>query len=749
MASSTIFRNFNQPDGNRSLLLITKDIAEGKYKDHISPIRMAIGMGKADSVDRLKKELPAFTPSGIFEGGRKMEFLKMYSGFVYLDFDKLTPDELAKAKSQVKELPTTFACFTSPSGNGLKVFIEVDNSVEHHSIAYKQVQEHYEQVLGIEADPKCKDITRLCFVSDDPETYRNIQNKKFKVQLPPEAITIQEPKPIQKRPSQQVENNPFLEQQFEDCIDFTEKKSSYVEGNRNNFVYQLACNCNRKGIPFDDTLFLIKIKYDLKDFEINASVKSAYNHNATQFGEYKTMKPRAKVNEENNTDYLKATPTYNDDIFEALPDILRNGAAAFTQKRERDVFLTGALSILSGCLPNVAGEYARETVYPNLFAFIIAPAASGKGALKFAKKLGDKHQDHLLECNKVAKEQYDIDAAEFKAAQRDRKKGEPVNTEEPEKPPFKVAFIPANSSYAKILQHIQQNEGTGIICETEADSMGNVMKQEWGGYSDMLRKAFHHETISLSRKTNDEYISIKEPKISIALSGTPGQVSNLITSAEDGLFSRFIFYAFKVEQLWCDVSPYGNPINLNQHFNALSEQTFQMIQFFEQSPTDIKLSPDQWNMINQIGQKWLTEITLFTSDEAGSVAKRLGIILYRLAMIFTALRKFENGEATREVLCTGEDFEIALNIANTFVDHSVLMFNNLPKQDSMGPFKGANNKRDFFEALPPQFKRDEAILLGQSHNLKPRTIDNLLKDLCGKGLLAKPEYGHYQRVATT
>jgi len=39
--------------------------------------------------------------------------------------------------------------------------------------------------------------------------------------------------------------------------------------------------------------------------------------------------------------------------------------------------------------------------------------------------------------------------AEFKAVQRDRKKGEPVNTEEPEKPPFKVVFIPANSSYAK------------------------------------------------------------------------------------------------------------------------------------------------------------------------------------------------------------------------------------------------------------------------------------------------------------
>lgn len=745
MASSTIFKNFNQPIENKSLLLITKDIAEGKYKDLIDPIRMAIGMGKPDRVDKFKRELPAFTPSGIFEGGRKMEYLKMYSGFVHLDFDKLTPDELVKAKSQVCDMPTTFACFISPSGNGLKVFIEIDTSVEHHSIAYKQVQEHYEQVLGIEADPKCKDITRLCFVSYDTGTYRNIKNEKFRVQLPPDATMEEVPKPSVPSPPLQEEYNPFLEEQLAECVRFTENKYQYYDGNRNNFVYQLACNCNRRGIAYDDTLDFIRSTYDLKDFEITASVKSAYNNNANQFGQFKKIKPPIQEHIDDGTDYLKNTPTYSDDIFEALPELLKNGAAAFDDKRERDVFLTGALAILSGCLPNVSGEYARETVYPNLFAFVIAPAASGKGALKFAKNLGDKYQDHLLECHKTAKEQYEVEMAEFKAVQRDRKKGEPVNTEEPEKPPFKVAFIPANSSYAKILQHIQQNEGTGIICETEADSMGNVMKQEWGGYSDMLRKSFHHETISLSRKTNDEYISIKEPKISIALSGTPGQVGNLISSAEDGLFSRFIFYTFKVEeQLWRDVSPFGNPINLNDHFADLASQVFTMVQFFEQSNTLIKLTREQWQTINDVGQKWLTEITIFTSEEAGSVAKRLGVILYRLAMIFTALRKFENAEITQEVLCTDEDFEIALSIANTFIEHSIIMFNNLPQQEKSMPFKGSN-KQAFFAALPPKFKREEAVLLGDKFKIKERTVGSLLKKLLEQGILSQPEYGYYQK----
>ncbi|NCP53420.1 MAG: DUF3987 domain-containing protein, partial [Flavobacteriales bacterium] len=42
------------------------------------------------------------------------------------------------------------------------------------------------------------------------------------------------------------------------------------------------------------------------------------------------------------------------------------------------------------------------------------------------------------------------------------------------------------------------------------------------------------------------------PQLAITLSGTPAQVPKLIASAEDGLFSRFIFYAFKADIVWRD-----------------------------------------------------------------------------------------------------------------------------------------------------------------------------------------------------
>lgn len=747
MASSTIYKNFNQPIENKALLLIVKDIIEGKYKEPIEAIRMAIGMGKPERADQFKKELVAFTPSATFEGGRKMEYFKKYSGFVHLDFDKLEPDELQEAKQKIQSIPYTFACFTSPSGNGLKVFIEINTDAEYHKTAYAQVQAYYEKEVGIEADPKCKDITRLCFVSYDPNGYKNIQNEKFKVKTETvlQPLTASTPKTVVTQnpiPNEDTNNS----ETFTECITFTKNKESYADGNRNNFIYQLACNCNRRGILYYDALHLILNTYDLNQEEIKASVKSAYDNNAMQFASYPSHKQIAQPNEiVGDEDYLKNTPTFDEQLFDNLPEVLRKGTMAFTDPRERDVFFTGALSILSGCLPNVSGVYAQQTVFPNLFSFIIAPAASGKGALKFAKVLADPYQESILEQSNQDKSIYDAELAQYKAEQRNRKKDDTETAEEPVKPPFKVVFIPANTSSAAILSHIKQNEGKGIICETEADSMGAVFKQDWGGYSDMLRKAFHHETISISRKTDNEYIIIKDTKLSVALSGTPGQVSNIISSAEDGLFSRFIFYTFKVEQVWKDVSPFGNTLNLNDHFEVLSQNVLEMINFLETNHTQIHLTQEQWQTVNYTGQQWLTEVTTFTAEEAGSVVKRLGLVLYRITMIFTALRKFDNGDCSENVTCTDEDFEMALMIANVYLQHGLLMYNNLPKKEEAGVFKGANNKKQFFEALPQNFKREEAILIGKKYQLKDRSIDALLKSLIGLKL-EQPSYGHYQKL---
>ncbi len=752
MATATIFTGFNQPVENRSLILILNDIKIGKYRVEIERIRSCIESGDTEKADQLKKQLSAFTPSGTYEGGRKAHLLKQYSGFVHLDFDKLTPEKLNDAFLKIKQIPYTFGCFRSPSDNGLKVFIEVNTTSVHHDIAYHQVQEYYEKALGILCDPKCKDITRLCFMSDDPDAYKNLNNEKFIVQLSEAAtpVSISTATPQLASPIIAPDNPEDLDSLFifNQQILFTNQKTEYSDGNRNNYIYLLASNCNRAGLPENDTLILCSQHFDLPEKEIRASVRSAYTNHSAEFAKFanfaklRTSAPDTK--EDLPEDYLKNTPMLPDEFFQNLPVLLQSGAGAFTDRRERDVFFTGALAILSGCMPNVRGIYKQQKVYPNLFAFIIAPAASGKGALKFSKMLADKRHDLLIRRSREQQQQYETEMNQFKTRERSKKKNEP-SEEPPEQPPFKVVFIPANSSYAKILTHLQQNEGEGIICETEADTMGNVLKQEWGGYSDMLRKAFQHERISSSKKTNNEYIEVNEPRLSVAISGTPNQVTGLISSAEDGLFSRFIFYAFKVEQQWLDVSPYANSINLTDHFTSLSQETFDMINLLEQYPTIVELSRCQWDRLNSTCSHWLYEVVTFASDDAGSIVKRLGLILYRIAMIFTALRKVENGDTAQCVECTDVDFDSALLLANLYLQHSLLMFHNLPKQGDSAVFKSGDNKRKFFEALPHDFKRAEAAELGKKYNLSPRSVDSLLKELTGR-YLVQPQFGCYSKI---
>lgn len=769
MASCTIFKNFAVAVENKSLIVISNIIASDKYKEAVEEIQTLIAQGRAKEATEKKQQLPAFTPSAIFKEKRLLPNLEQYSGFVHLDFDKLTPEQLEAAFKIIATIPYTFLCFRSPSGNGLKVFVEVNTGALHHDIAYAQVMQYYEEATGLKADVKCKDITRLCFMSYHPELYKNISNQKFKVDVPieievPQQVATPVIKKVDTSTQKDFETAFGVSQSqpqaveasnittlLDECKRFTEQKKTYSEGSRNEFIYTFASNCNRKGIAEDIALQYAQANYDLPAKEMIASFRSAYTHHTAEFAQFaksaklQTAKQLPPPTEEDPLeDYLKTTPTIPDEVFEALPHILKEGAKAFTDKRKRDVFFTGAISILSGCLPNVTGIYFQERVFPHLYTFIIAPAASGKGVLKNAKRLADKYHQKILQQSRDAQRVHENEMADFKQLERTKSKGEPA-PEKPEKPPFKIVFIPADCSKARMIEHLKANDGKGIICETEADTMSGAKKQDWGDYSTILRAAFHHETVSSTRKTDNQYDEINDPCLAVALTGTPAQAPRLLSSAEDGLFSRFLFYAYKNKIEWQDPSPQSNTIVFNDHFEALSEQVLSLINLLEQSPTTIELTPSQWAVINTQFPLMLSEVVTFTSEDAAGVVYRMGLIFFRLCMILSALRKFENGEMTDTITCTDEDFNTVLLIVQTYLQHSLLMFNNLPKQNETLQFHSGDGKRKFFEALPQEFTRKEATEIGTKFKLSARTVDDVLKSATGY-TLTKIKAGTYQRI---
>jgi hypothetical protein len=738
----TIFENYSTPIDNKELNTILDEIKNGKFINEVNAVRQLYKAGNKTEGDLKKKKLQGFTPSATFKTVRKAHFAENYTHFIILDLDKLSESELKRVSNLATLAPYTYCSFISPSGNGLKILVRVDTDLEHHATAYNQVAEYYEQALEIDLDRSGKDVSRLCFYSYDPELFLNTNsfiynvNKDYVLKIENDSVDKTE---------NEVEINNENENVslFQKAIDFTNKKESYIEGNRNNYIYLLASNCNRIGIPENETESLVLQQFDLDKTEAIPSINSAYKNHTHEFAKFAKLANSDKENVQSKDELLMNMPFLPTWTYDKLPNILQAGCSVLSDNREKDIFITGALSILSGCMRNVSGLYRGKEHFSNLFVFIIAPAASGKGAITFAKQLGDAYHDTLVKESLRLKAAYDIELAEYKRLITD-KKANIKDLVPPTEPDFKVLFIPANNSSARIIQHLKEGEEQGVFCETEADTMGNVLKQDRGSYSDLLRKAFHHEQVSYSRKTNKEWIEIKKPRLSVALAGTPGQVEGLIKSAEDGLFSRFIFYTFKSETIWVDAGPTINGINLTKHFEQLSNQTLQFVQFLEtQKEIHFHLSEYQWAQLNAFGAECLNNLSTFVSEDLASTSKRLGLILFRVSMVLTSLRYFDNAEASTNFVCTDEDFEISLAIVKSYIDHAVFIFKELPKNATVTD----QTLKSFFDELPNKFQRKEAIIIAQKLSIAERTADLYLSKLESFKWLKKPRSGQYTKVA--
>ena len=723
MASSTIFKNFTIPVEKKSLLLIGKDIISDKYKTEVEEIRNLIAQGNKAEADNKKKQLLAFTPSAVFSEKRQMPFLEMYSGFVHLDFDKLTPEQLQTAFAIISKISYTSLCFISPSGNGLKVFVEVSTELEHHDIAYLQVQKYYEDATGLKADPSCKDVTRLCFMSHDPNAYRTIQNEKFIVALPQFIQEQQSQTPTAIAPVVPIEqaepedlNITFL---FNQQIQFTNQKASYTDGNRNNFIYLLASNCNRVGLSQSDTEILCTQHFDLSEREIKTAVNSAYSHH-TQ--EHKKFEPKQKATDQEETQPEEQMPTLPDAVFDTIPEFLKHITQVATTKEERDILLLGSLVTLSVAFPKLIGKYGDNPVNTNLFIFISAKASAGKGILIHCRKLVEPIHLALRNQAKIMKQQFEVDMQEYNA-----NKGKDANTEKPQKPPQKMLFIPANNSATGFLEILGDSDKRGLIFETEGDTLAKAFKSDYGDFSDGFRNAFQHEPISYYRRTDKEYVEIDRPCLSALLSGTPKQITTLIPNAENGLFSRFMFYVMNMKLIWKDVFASKTENGLDVHFEKLGNDFYSLYQTLQANPdVHFSLTPSQQLQFNQFFEKMQTLYVNIQEEEIISSVRRLGLIAYRIMMIFSALRIMEDGEITTNLYCNDTDFQNTLDMITILVKHSSYVYSQIA-QETYKP-KPKHKKEQFLENLPYHFNRQTYVATALSLGITDKSAQRYIKE---------------------
>jgi hypothetical protein len=438
-----------------------------------------------------------------------------------------------------------------------------------------------------------------------------------------------------------------------------------------------------------------------------------------------------------DTQEQEEMPTFPDSLFLELPEFFKKVVAVATSNEERDILLLGSLGAISTCLPKISGIYDGKRVFANLFLFITAQASAGKGRLVHCRQLVNPIHKELREQAKLHKQHYELEMAEYNL-----KKGKEEGVEKPARSPEKMLFIPANNSSTGAYQLLGDSDGRGLIFETEGDTLAHAFKSDYGNYSDGFRKAFHHETISYYRRTDREFVDIESPCLSTVLSGTPKQVSALIPNAENGLFSRFIFYFMNVRPVWKNVFATQTDNGLDDYYEVLGNEFYELYKvIMHEESRQFCFSTDQQEQFNQFfGQVQEKYLNLQGLDYMATI-RRLGLIAYRICIIFSALRILETGESSRKLICEQRDFQTALEMVKVLVKHASKVFRELPAIEPRAI--RLNKKEKFLYALPRNFNRQKYIEVATALNIPAKTAEGYITAFFKSGLIHRESQDNY------
>jgi hypothetical protein len=258
----TIFKNIFSKEPH----FITVDkalerIKLGASKSLVLDIRLALDKEKAN---KLKLNLPSICFSGKFGADRKDEQLVEHSGFVVLDFDDIS--DLRDKQTEIIQKDFVYACWVSPSGNGLKALVKIADGKKH--------REHFQSLQEVfpEVDRSGINVSRVCYESFDPDIYINDK-----------AVVFTKAKKIEKIVVNEIETIDDSENFRRILKWLTNKNDAFVTGERNTYIFKLASACCRFGINEEAALSLISAEYlvsnDFTMSEMRSAVKSGYRAN--------------------------------------------------------------------------------------------------------------------------------------------------------------------------------------------------------------------------------------------------------------------------------------------------------------------------------------------------------------------------------------------------------------------------------------------------------------------------------------
>ena len=468
----------------------------------------------------------------------------------------------------------------------------------------------------------------------------------------------------------------------------------------------------------------------------------------------------------NGSDPNQPLPTFPEADW---PKILLLIMSYATSPTQRDVMLIGALTAIGASMERyVRCPYAGKLQSPCLQSFIVAPSASGKGILSLIRLLVEPIHDEIRQQVATEVKAYKKEKAAYDVMGKERSK-----VEAPQMPKNRMFLISGNNTGTGILQNIMDANGTGLICETEADTISAAIGSEYGHWSDTLRKAFDHDRLSYNRRTDQEYREVKKSYLSVLLSGTPAQVKPLIPSTENGLFSRQLFYYMHGIWAWINQFESGEA-DLEAIFTDIGLEWKKQLDLMKTHGVHtLRLTDEQKQEFNALFSDLFFRSGLVNDNEMSSSIARLAVntcrIMAEVAMIRAlecdqpyqfknssihlltpdkeiATDNIKDGIITRwDVTITAEDFKAVLELVTPLYRHATHILSFLPSTEVK---HRANADRDaLFEAMGNQFTRAQLSEQATTMKIKPNTAFGWLNRLIKKGLFTNADdKGIYTRT---
>ncbi|GAB2564331.1 BT4734/BF3469 family protein [Spirosoma areae] len=191
------FANYKTPDNPKTVNLLTW-LTSSQYQKQVEIIQESANKKERD---RMKSNLPAITPSGLFTR-REEAALIQHSGLVCLDIDPKGNEGItnyADLKRQLCRLPNVAYCGRSVSGTGYFVLIPIAYPAQH-GLQFRALREIFQKKYGVRIDDT-PDVSRLRGYSFDADSYFNHCATPFRGVYSPPSIPVRNTNPAYRFPS--------------------------------------------------------------------------------------------------------------------------------------------------------------------------------------------------------------------------------------------------------------------------------------------------------------------------------------------------------------------------------------------------------------------------------------------------------------------------------------------------------------------------------------------------------------------